>query len=84
MTYLLLAAAAAILLWPSQKATQPPIVPDLSPVVDPKPMSPSYSSSLEAISHVRSRLVYTGKLTDAEIEAINTLTLALVSGGDKQ
>ena len=81
MTYvLLLAAAAAVLLWPS-KSKLPPL-----PSPRPKPADPKVATFLEAtaaLAAVRHRLVAGELLGDAERKAIDTLQLALTAGSDK-
>lgn len=82
MTYLLIAAALAVYLWPTPKEQHDSPLPfDVNAV---KQGSPSYQSAHIALAHVRLRLIQTENLGDPERKAIEALTLALVSGSDKQ
>lgn len=83
MTYLLLAAAAAVfLLWPAKK---PDIaVPSPFTLAEPPRPHPSYAGSIMALTAVRHRLVQTEQLGEQEKAAIDRLTLSLVSGSDKE
>lgn len=81
LVVLLAVAGAALLLWPK---------PQDKPR-DPNPFraaaaaaQPSYQASLSALAAVRLRLLRTENLTDQTRAAIDTLTLALVSGSDKE
>lgn len=83
ITFMAIAAAAAILLWPNAKQASS-ILPriDLSePVVVPN-THPTYQAAIESLADVRTRLVKTEQLGEAELKAINTITLALVAGSD--
>lgn len=83
ITFLAIAAAAAILLWPNAAKTAS-VLPSLElsePVVVPKTL-PSYQSAISSLADVRSRLAKTEQLGEAELKAINTITLALVAGSD--
>lgn len=83
ITFLAIASAIAILLWPSaQKAEK--LLPSLDlsePVVVPNTL-PSYQSAISSLADVRTRLAKTEQLGEAESKAINTITLALVAGSD--
>lgn len=74
MTYLLLGAAALILLWPRQGV----------PALMSRKGGPEFQSAVQSLTLVRSRLLHTSHLTDQEKEAINCLTLALVAGSDQE
>lgn len=83
ITLLAIAAAAAILLWPNAKKAGVSL-PNLElsdPVVVPNTL-PSYQSAISSLADVRSRLAKTEQLGEAELKAINTITLALVAGSD--
>lgn len=47
------------------------------------PAGPSYPDAIEDLAGVRTRLKVTGCLNDAELKAVDVLTLALVAGSDK-
>lgn len=84
MTYLLLIAAGVLLLWPrSVPATVPQSV--LTPLTSLPTVAktPSYHSSLIALSTVRQRLAATSLLSDKCSQAIDELVLALVHGSDQ-
>lgn len=82
MTYLLIAAALAVYLWPAAKERHDSPLPFDADAV--KHGSPSYQSSHIALAHVRLRLIQTENLGDPERKAIESLTRALVAGSDKQ
>jgi hypothetical protein len=87
MIYALLAAAAALLLWPSGSTprrapmTYAPPATTLEPI---KPARPTYTHAIHALATVRSRLAATDQLGDAERAAIDAVTLALVAGSDAE
>lgn len=82
MTYLVIAIALAVLLWPAAKqAKESPLPFDLEAS---KQGAPTYQSAHIALAHVRLRLLQTEHLQDPERKAIESLTLALVAGSDKQ
>ena len=85
ITYALLAAAAAIFLWP-QKARERAAIKSPSPFDLPVPTKghPAYQASIMALTLVRQRLIATDSLTDKEKAAIDTLTLSLVAGSDRE
>lgn len=70
MTYVLLALAAVVYLWPAGNLTAPN-------------RSTGYQAALMALSAVRSQLVRTQAFSAPCQEAIRTLTLALVEGADR-
>lgn len=80
---LLLAAGAALLLWPQNKnAGKEPSPFGATPTT---PLThPSYQTSLAALAAVRLRLLRTDRLDDPSKAAIDALTLALVSGSDQE
>lgn len=87
MIYALLAAAAALVLWPSmpkptRAALTPP--PPMMPREPIKPARPTYTHAIHALAAVRARLIATDQLGDAERKAIDTVTLALVAGSDTE
>lgn len=70
----LLAAAAAICLWPKfpaggirLKAAKP---------------SPTYEDAIHSLANVRLRLLSTEQLSEAQRAAVDAITLALVNGSD--
>jgi hypothetical protein len=78
MTYMLLiAAAAAVLFWPSRAK-----LPGL-PVVNPAPQIPTFLEATAALADVRRRLVAGDLLGDDQRKAIDVLQLALTAGSDK-
>jgi hypothetical protein len=82
MTYVLVALAIALVLWPAQKEKNDSPLPfDIEAV---QQSAPTYQSSHVALAHVRLRLLQTEHLGDDERKAIEVLTLALVAGSDKQ
>ena len=80
-TVVAIAAAVALLLWPSKKAAAPAelVIPDLSS----EPKGISYQAAMTALAAVRTRLAKTDQLSGEETDAIGVLTMALVSGSDK-
>jgi hypothetical protein len=83
ITTLLLAAAAAVLLWPAAKQDSPYASSPVAYGPPPAPKPASYIEAVAALQLVRKRLVATDQLSEPQIDAVNVLTLALVSGGDK-
>lgn len=81
--YLAAAAALAVAFWPQISAylktflakRETPAAGDLD--------TPSYQTAIEDLASVRLRLLKTECLGDAQKQAVDTLTLALVSGSDK-
>lgn len=84
-TYALLAAAVALFLWPS-KGRERPAMKSPSPFDIPVPTKghPAYQAAIMALTLVRSRLIATDSLSDKEKGAIDTLTLSLVAGSDRE
>jgi hypothetical protein len=83
MTMLLLAAAAAVLLWPAPKQDSPYASLTVPSVPPPQPKEASYIEAIAALQVVRKRLAATDQLSEPQVEAVNVLTLALVAGGEK-
>lgn len=81
MTLILLAVAAAALLWPAGAEKVQPSLPPLP--AEPASSKPTYQTAIAALATIRRRLSATASLTDAEKDAINLLTLALVSGSEE-
>jgi hypothetical protein len=83
IVWVLVAAAAVLLLWPSTKASPQPahILPAAPP--EPSKRHPSYLDSVQALQVVRARLAYTQHLGEPQQEACNVLTLALSEGSEK-
>jgi hypothetical protein len=77
--WLLLAAAAAVLLWPSKLPEQVPFLSQTQPTE----RGHSYIEAVGALQLVRQRLIDTQQLSDEQQAAINSLTLALVAGSEK-
>lgn len=82
LIYVLVAAAAVLLLWPSTKPGPKPA--PLLPI-EPKPKAhPSYLDAVQALQTVRTRLAATDLLEDEQQAACNILTLALSAGSEQQ
>lgn len=78
MTYvILIAAAAAVLFWPSRAK-----LPGL-PATKPSPKIPTFLEATSALADVRRRLVAGELLGDDQRKAIDVLQLALTAGSDK-
>lgn len=78
----LLAAAAAVLFWPKPKPSPSIFTPSPAEIAPAPPRGPTYQEAIGNLANVRKRLVDTDTLGDAEKEAMDTLTLALVAGSD--
>lgn len=65
-------------LWQGLAKPKPPL-----PTPPEEAVAPSYTTAIENLASVRTRLKATACLNDAELKAIDTLTLALVAGSDK-
>ena len=76
---LLCVAAATVFFLPTIKASAKPAAFGPS-----KPVAPTYQAAIANLALVRLRLNLTETLTDPEKKAIDALTLALVSGSDKE
>ena len=91
MTFaLLLAAAAALLLWPSKKQDSAPSglsklsAPTASVSESPSlAKTPTFRVAVDSLAYVRGRLVATESLDEPQKTAIDTLMLALTAGSDK-
>lgn len=79
MIYLvILAAAALIMFWPDIQAA-------FSKESPAKPLaSISYKSAIDSLANVRNRLIKSDCLDDKSKAAIDTITLSLVAGSDKE
>ena len=77
---LLIAAAAALFLWPRNEKPKDP----MPFAAAGKAAHPSYQASLAALAAVRLRLLQTEALDADRKAAIDALTLALVSGSDQE
>ena len=64
-------------LWQGLRKPQPPL-----PTPHEEAVAPTYAKAIGDLASVRARLKATGCLNDAELKAIDTLTLALVAGSD--
>lgn len=82
IVWVLVAAAAVLLFWPSGKAATQPANPYL-PAPAPQPRIPSYIDAVGCLQTVRHRLVETEQLGEAQQEAIDAITLALVRGSER-
>lgn len=68
----LVAAAAALLLWPSK--------PIENPFSQKQESGPDYMSAVRSLQTVTKRLASTKKLSEAEKKALDVIVLALSSG----
>ncbi len=82
VVWVLVAAAAVLLLWPSPKPQPPHLLPT-SPVEPPKRHAPTYMEAVAALQTVRSRLSNTEKLGEEQQKSLSYLTLALVEASEK-
>lgn len=85
ITALALAAAVAVLVWPSAKIAAPYVSGigiAKAPAPAPAPAHVSYLLSLQSLQTIRSRLLAAGPMPDDINAAIDALTLALVHGSD--
>jgi hypothetical protein len=78
---LLAAAAAALVLWPKSNAAKNPSPFEMPPGERARP---TYQASLSALATVRLRLLQTESLDEKAKAAIDSLTLGLVAGSDKE
>lgn len=65
-------------LWQGVRKPAPPL-----PTKPEEAVAPSYAQAIGDLAGVRSRLKDTDCLQDAQLKAIDVLTLALVAGSDK-
>ncbi len=82
IVWVLVAAAAVLLFWPASKPASEPANP-YQPAAAPQPRLPSYLDAVSALQTVRHRLVETEQLGEAQQDAIDALTLALVRGSER-
>lgn len=82
LVWVLVAAAAVLLLWPSTPPQPPHILPT-KPVEPPKRHAPTYIEAVQALQTVRTRLANTSKLEEAQAKSIAALTLALSEGSEQ-
>ena len=80
-----LVAAVAVLFWPSHKVTADYLPKfSLPKATEPVRETVSYEAAIHDLAHMRLRLIATDHLDEAVKAAIDTITLALVAGSDKQ
>lgn len=84
--YVLLGAAALVVLWPQiyavvKKFRMPALIPPIAPAAPAS--SVSYQESMLALADVRKRLEQTGGLPEDAGHAIEVITHALVEGSGK-
>lgn len=72
------------LLWPRGDGAKSVVTISTPTASTPAAAGPNYQAAVANLSAVRSRLVKTSSLTDEAKSAIDTLTLALVAGSDKE
>lgn len=65
-------------LWQGTHKPQPPL-----PTPREEAVAPSYSSAINDLASVRSRLKATACLKEEQLKAVDVLTLALVAGSDQ-
>ena len=73
--------AGNVLTWATglwQGLPKPPL-----PTTPEEAVAPSYTSAIEDLASVRTRLKTTGCLQEGQVKAIDVLTLALVAGSDQ-
>jgi hypothetical protein len=80
-----LVAAVAVLFWPSRKVTADYLPKfSLPKASEPVRDTVSYEAAIHDLAHMRLRLIATDHLDEDVKAAIDTITLALVAGSDKQ
>ena len=80
-----LVAAVAVLFWPSRKTTADYLPKfSLPKASEPVRETVSYEAAIHDLAHMRLRLIATDHLDEDVKAAIDTITLALVAGSDKQ
>jgi hypothetical protein len=80
-----LVAAVAVLFWPSHKTTADYLPKfSLPKASEPVRETVSYEAAIHDLAHMRLRLIATDHLDEDVKAAIDTITLALVAGSDKQ
>jgi hypothetical protein len=84
MTVFLAACAAAAAFWPTIAAALPAGGGVRLPRMPAPRAHAGYAGAIAALSAVRGRLLATEGLADKERAAIDTLTLALVNGSDRE
>jgi hypothetical protein len=91
ITVLCFVAAAVVAFWPLAKSA--PSLLEAAPAgpADPAPPAPpaaarrpTFRQAIDSLAYVRGRLAVTEGLDDKAKAAIDTLTLALVAGSDKE
>lgn len=83
IVWVLVAAAAVLLFWPSSKPVANPYFPAPAELAPPQPRIPSYIDAVACLQTVRHRLVESEQLGEAQQDAIDTITLALVRGSER-
>lgn len=76
----IVAAAAVVAAWPHLAKVWNLVLPKAAPPA----ATVTYEVAIKNLAVVRSRLIATSLLAENEKKAIDTLTLALVAGSDKQ
>lgn len=96
ITLLLLAAAAAYLLWPASKPDGVPQAGDLFPgwppsppatvaqAVEPAAAAPAARDAIDSLLEVRDRLAATDALDDDSAKAVDVLWLDLLHGSQRK
>lgn len=83
IVWVLVAAAAVLLFWPPAKQAANPYTPSPAELAPPQPRIPTYIDAVACLQTVRHRLVETEQLGEAQQDAIDTITLALVRGSER-
>lgn len=65
-------------LWQGFRKPEPPL-----PTPHEEAVAPSYSTAIEDLANVRTRLKVTDCLHEEQLKAVDVLTLALVAGSDQ-
>lgn len=73
MTYLLIALAALVYLWPAGKQPAPAPEPPAEP-----PASPGLETALSAVAQIRSYLTRQGRYSEPCLQSLQTLTVAIL------
>lgn len=92
MTLLIVAAAVAWLMWPTGKASTPPVLPTPSdlfrvppaPPAPAAPTAPDARAAIDSLLAVRDRLSANGPLDEESGQAVDRLWLELLHGSAKR
>lgn len=76
IVWILVAAAAALLVWPTKQVTYPFALPGVQ-------TGPDYMEAVRCLQVVTKRLAKTQRLEDAERKSLDVIVLALSAGSDE-